>query len=143
MRYRMINNTGLGNPNECLLPNAWSKNDKLNEIATLMFQEVLASDFEVMKEYGGFDFKVETKENGFTIDFGIEPTYQYDELILYHIEKDKKNCKIILGKAEGSYGSDIKISKEFDYNNCNLEFKDLIDRWYDKLLKSIESEVDE
>lgn len=143
MRHRMINNIGLGNPNECLLPNTWSENNKLNNIAKLIFQEILASDIEVMKEYGGFDFKVEVNEDGFIINFGIEPAYQYDELILYHIEKDKNSCKIILGKAEGSYGSDIKISKEFDYNNCNLKFKYLIDRWYDKLLETIESEVEE
>jgi hypothetical protein len=88
-----------------------------------------------IQEYGGFDFEVESYGDGFTINFGLEPTYQYEPLLLYHIENDKDNCKTIKGKAQGVYGSNIEINKEIKYDNCDTEFKELIERWHKKLLE--------
>lgn len=133
MKHRMVNNTGLGNSNECLLPNTWSKNEKLNKVVKEMLTEALK--FKSIQEYGGFDFEVESYDNGFTINFGLEPTYQYESLLLYHMEKDKNKCKTIKGQAKGVYGSDIKINEEIKYDNCDTEFKEFIDRWHNKLLE--------
>jgi hypothetical protein len=129
----MVNNTGLGNSNECLLPNTWSENEKLNSVVKEMLTEALK--LKSIQEYGGFDFEVESYGDGFTINFGLEPTYQYEPLLLYHIENDKDNCKTIKGKAQGVYGSNIEINKEIKYDNCDTEFKELIERWHKKLLE--------
>lgn len=136
MRHRIGNiNTGLGNPTECLLPNEFSNNERLNKASKLMFNEALK--LKPIKEYGGFDFKVDTRGNNFTIDFGYEPAYQHGELLIYHIENDKNKCKIIKGVANGYYGSDIEITKKVGYKDFDNDFKNLLDKWHDKLLKII------
>lgn len=132
MRHRIGNiNTGLGNPTNCLLPNTWSDNEKFNNIVKKLFDDVLK--IKEIEEFGGCDFKVEKYKNGFNIDFGYEPAYQYEEMFIYHIEKEINKCNIKHGKAQDSYGSNIKIYKEEFYPNCNLEFKELLDKWHKKL----------
>lgn len=134
MRYRMgsIDNTGLGNPDKCLLPNTWSEDYKFNNIVRDMFEDVLK--IEKIRELGGCDFKVEKNENTFNIDFGYEPAYQYESILIYHIEKDINKCNIKHGEAMGVYGSDIKVKKQEFYPNCNIDFKELIDKWHSKLI---------
>jgi hypothetical protein len=136
MRHRIINiNTNLGNSSKCLLSNTWSNNDRLNKIVDEMFQEAL--NLKPIEEYGGFDFLVENEGKYFRIDFGYEPAYKYDEMLVYHIEEGKANCSIIKGKAEGLYGSDIKINENVKYDDLDTEFKEFVDKWHDKLLECL------
>ena len=130
------------------MSNTWSDNEKLNEVVKLMLQEVL--NLEPIKEYGGLDFEVECDGDNFNIDFGYEPAYQYDKLLIYRIENNKNRCKILKGKALGVYGSDIDITSSIYYDELyyyndttdkefKKEFKDLIDRWHDKLIGCIKN----
>lgn len=136
MRHRIGSiNTGLGNSSSCLLPNTFSENESLNEVAKLIFEDAL--ELKPLKEYGGFDFKVEVKNHNISIDFGFELAYQYDKLLIYHIENIKNNCNMIEGVAEGAYGSEIEITKDVEYKNSNIEFKELVDKWHDKILECI------
>lgn len=136
-RIRAIN-TGLGGGSRCLLPNTLSDNENLNRVCNSLF--LAALKLKSIDEYGGFDYKVESKEEDFSIDFGIEPTYQYDPLLIYHIEKDLNKCSITQGKANGAYGTDVEIIKKVTLNDnkCDEDFKILLSEYHDKLLKSIE-----
>lgn len=132
-------NTGLGGGSRCLLPNTLSDNEKLNKVCNSLF--LAALKLKLIDEYGGFDFKVESTEKNFSVDFGIEPTYQYDPLLIYHIEKNLDKCGITQGKAMGAYGTDVEIIRKITLNNneCDEDFKILLSGYHDKLLKSIES----
>jgi A/G-specific adenine glycosylase len=98
----------------------------------------IAEKLTPIKKYGGLDFKVVQLDNKFSVDFGYEPTYQYEELFICHIENDKDKCRIKKGKAQGVYGSNIETTCNTSYSELNCEFKDFIDKWHDRLINSVQ-----
>lgn len=140
MRRRLIGNicTGLGNPSPVIFNNQWTDNEKFNEAVKSFFEDALNSlNDEVIKDIGGFDFKLELRENGFKILFGIEPSYMYDPYICYCFDSDKEKSYIHRGQAFGYYGADIKIKSNKSYKRCGKEFRECINRHYDELLKNL------
>lgn len=137
MRHRISEITGLGNPSECLLPNTWSNSHKFNEVTKLFLKECLS--LQPIRDFGGLDFKVSKSKDNFTIDFGFEPAYQHDELLIYHIEKDINKYVIQKGIAKGAYGSDIEITETLKYADIDDEFKELINKWHSKLVESCDT----
>lgn len=140
MRRRLMGNicTGLGNPSPVIFNNQWTDNEKFNEAVKSFFEDALNSlNDEVIKDIGGFDFKLELRENGFKILFGIEPSYMYDPYICYCFDSDKEKSYIHRGQAFGYYGADIKIKSNKSYKRCGKEFRECINRHYDELLKNL------
>lgn len=137
MRRRLTGNicTGLGNPSPVIFDNQWTDNEKFNETVKSFFEDALNSlDDEVIKDVGGFDFKIELTENGFKILFGIEPSYMYDPYICYCFDSDKEKSYIHRGQALGYYGADIKIKYNKSYKRCGKKFRECIDKHYDELI---------
>lgn len=137
MRRRLIGNicTGLGNPSPVIFDNQWTDKEKFNEIVKLFFEDVLNSlDDEDINDVGGFDFKIELRDNGFRILFGIEPSYIHDPYICYCFDSDKEKSYIHRGQALGYYGADIKIKSNKSYKRCGKGFRECIDRHYDELI---------
>lgn len=144
MRRRITGNicTGLGNPSPVIFDNQWSDNEKFNEIVKLFFEDALNSlNDEIIKDVGGFDFKIELKDCGFRILFGIEPSYMYDPYICYCFDSDKENSYIHRGQALGYYGADIKIRSNKSYKRCGKEFIECIDRHYENLMRNLEGMI--
>lgn len=140
MRRRLIGNicTGLGNPSPVIFDNQWTDNEKFNETVRSFFEDALNSlDDEAINDISGFDFKLELRENGFKILFGIEPSYMYDPYICYCFDSDKEKGYIHRGQAVGYYGADIKIKSNKSYRRCGKEFRECINRHYDELLKNL------
>lgn len=123
MYHRMSQFTGLGNPRSAVLQNVGKLTTEMKECLT----EATELWF---SKWGGVDYNVH--EDGFT--FGIEPSYQYDELLIIEILKDKGDSWIGRGKAWGSYGSDRVMSVKYyrDYKR-NGKFKKFVDKWHGKL----------
>ena len=124
MRHRMgiASLTGLGNSSKELLPNNWTEKDrnKLNP----MLKEAVELFF---KKWGYCDLFI--KEN--SIDFGIEPAYQFEELRIVSIKRNKEKSFIEYGKAWGLYGSEIvRNTKYYEDYKKNGKFKRFIDKWY-------------
>lgn len=140
MRRRITGNicTGLGNPSPVIFDNQWSDNKKFNETAKLFFKDALNSlDDKDINDVGGFDFKIELRDNSFRILFGIEPSYMYDPYICYCFDSNKEKSYIHRGKALGYYGADIKIKSNKSYKRCGKEFRECIDRNYDNLMRCL------
>lgn len=130
--------TGLGNPSPVIFDNQWTDNENFNETVRSFFEDALNSlDDEVIKDVGGFDFKIELRDNGFRILFGIEPSYMYDPYICYCFDSDKEKSYIHRGQAVGYYGADIKIESNKSYKRCGKEFRECVDRYYDNLIHNI------
>ncbi len=112
MRRRLTGNLhiGLGNPSPVIFDNEWTGNKKFNDAVKLFFEDILNSlKDEAINEIGGFDFKIELRDNSFRILFGIEPSYMYDPYICYCFDSDKEKSYIHKGQALRYYGADIKI----------------------------------
>lgn len=140
MRRRLIGNicTGLGNPSPVIFDNQWTDNEQFNDAVKLFFEDALNSlDDKVINDIDGFDFKIELRDNGFRILFGIEPSYMYDPYICYCFDSDKEKSYIHKGQALGYYGADIKIKSNKSYKRCGKEFRECINRHYDELLKNL------
>lgn len=140
MRRRITGNihTGLGNPSPVIFDNQWTDNEKFNETVKLFFEDALNSlDDKDINDVGGFDFKLELRENGFKILFGIEPSYMYDPYICYCFDSDKEKNYIHKGQALGYYGADIKIKSNKSYKRCGKEFRECINRHYDELMRCL------
>lgn len=138
MRHRISNLTGLGNPEPVILNNNY-------QLKTCEFWENFLEDsfkyFNVIKEYGGFDFNIE--ENLFL--YGIEPSYEGDELeIICFNFKDKNKSYLLKGKSYGPYGSKVKTECKFykDYEK-ESEFIKFIDKWYNDLNIKIKEIINE
>lgn len=140
MRRRLTENihTGLGNSTPEIFDNKWSVNEKFNEKAKLLFDDVL-NNIKDFSDVGGFDFKIELSDSAFKILIGLEPSYQYDQYICYCISSNKDEIYIHKGKANGYYGSDIVINEELNYieGMCTKEFMDCIDKHYDDLMRCL------
>jgi len=140
MRRRITGNicTGLGNPSPVIFDNGWTGNEKFNETAKLFFEDALNSlNDEVINDIGGFDFKIELKDNSFKILFGIEPSYMYDSYIYYCFDSEKENSYIHKGQAFGYYGADIKIKSNKSYKRCGKEFRECMDKYYENLMRCL------
>lgn len=140
MRRRLTGSicTGLGNPSPVIFDNQWTDNEKFNDAVKLFFEDALnLLDDEAINDIGGFDFKIELKDNSFRIQFGIEPSYMYDQYICYCFDSDKEKSYIHKGQALGNYGADIKIKSNKSYKRCGKEFRECINRHYDELLKNL------
>lgn len=141
MRRRLTGSicTGLGNPSPVIFDNQWTDNEKFNEAVKLFFEDALNSlDDEAINDIGGFDFKLELRENGFKILFGIEPSYIYDPYICYCFDSDKEKSYIHRGQAVGYYGADIKIKSNKSYRRCGKEFRKCVGRHYENLIQNLE-----
>lgn len=141
MRRRLTGNicTGLGNPSPVIFDNQWTDNEKFNETVKSFFKDALNSlDDKAINDIGGFDFKLELRENGFKILFGIEPSYMQDPYICYCFDSDKERSYIHRGQAVGYYGADIKIKSMKSYKRCSKEFRECIDKHYKNLIQSLE-----
>jgi hypothetical protein len=127
----MCSCTGLGGSSDTIMNNEWSENQVINEFIKTMGDEAISLYFE---DYEGFDFGIE--DNSITI--GIEPTYQYDNLRIIHINKNKDDCYYQTGKAFGLWGSRI-LSKTKYYKDYvkKCKFKNFVDKWQPLYVKSI------
>ena len=104
----------------------------------LFFEDALNSlNDEVINDIGGFDFKIELKDNSFKILFGIEPSYMYDSYICYCFDSEKENSYIHKGQAFGYYGADIKIKSNKSYKRCGKEFRECMDKYYENLMRCL------
>lgn len=140
MRRRLTGNvcTGLGNPALVIFDNQWTDNEKFNESVKLFFEDALNSlDDKDINDVGGFDFKIELRNNSFRILFGIEPSYMYDPYICYCFDSDKEKSYIHRGQALGYYGADIKIRSNKSYKRCGKKFRECIDRHYINLMQNL------
>lgn len=140
MRRRLIGNicTGLGNPSPVIFDNQWTDNEQFNETVRSFFEDALnLLDDESINDIGGFDFKIELRDNGFRILFGIEPSYMYDPYICYCFDNEKEKSYIHRGRSLGHYGSDIKIKSNKSYKRCDKKFRECIDRHYENLMRCL------
>lgn len=141
MRRRLTGNifTGLGNPSPVFFDNQWTDNEIFNEAVKSFFKDALNSlDDKAINDIGGFDFKIELRDNGFRILFGIEPSYMYDPYICYCFDSDKEKSYIYRGQAVGYYGADIKIKTNKSYKRCGNRFRECIDSHYENLMRCLE-----
>lgn len=140
MRRRLIGNicTGLANPSPVIFDNEYTDNKRFNEAVKLFFEDALNSlNDEVINDIGGFDFKIELRDNSFKILFGIEPSYMYDSYICYCFDSEKENSYIHKGQAFGYYGANIKIKSKKSYRRCGKEFRECINRHYENLMRCL------
>jgi hypothetical protein len=117
MRHRLVSGTGLGNPEKAELTNQGKLNKKFAE-------DALKAYFE---QYEGFDFKVTDA----LVLVGIEPSYQYDPMLIISIERDKNKSYIKRGKAWGPYGSQVvKSIKYYGDYKLKSKFVKFVDKWH-------------
>ena len=88
MRHNVVNLMGLGNPEPCELDNN-IKLDKSKFWDSFLIE--LQKSYPIFSNFDGFDFHL--AKNGFA--FGIEPSYQFDELLIVYIDFYDKNNSYI------------------------------------------------
>jgi len=135
MRHRIGGqHTGLGNPFKEVLTNNLSKNKKFNTLVKEMLFEAITT-FPLMKQTKGCDFQIYDD----IIEFGIEPAYQYEDLEIIALARNKLSSYIQKGHAWGTYGSDIASRTKY-YSDYKLKskFVRFIDKWHQKLYISKE-----
>ena len=126
--------TGLGNPEPEKFDNKYTGNKMFNMNLGLFFCDVL-KEIDDLSEFGGFDFKIYLKPDSFVVMFGIEPAYKHDKFICYYLDSNG-NCHIKRGRANGYYGSDIKLSTCRVNENCTKRYRKLIDKHLEVLIKT-------
>lgn len=132
MQHRISYMLGLGSPERPRLNN--NITIPKDEFWTKFLVDCI-DNFGPIAEYKGFDLHL--SEMGFL--FGIEPSYQYDDVLIIGIMfSDKRNCFIERGKAFGSYGSKqlTKIKVYADYKRQS-KFIKFIDKWYEPLVEKL------
>jgi len=126
MRHRIgiASQTGLGNPSEELLKNQWSGDVTYNKIIKTMLKEGVGLYF---KDIGGCDFTIHHNR----IEFGIEPTYQFDKLKIISVNKEIGLSCIQTGVAFDLWGSGICASTKW-YKDYKLKskFVRFVDKWH-------------
>jgi hypothetical protein len=132
MRHRIGGITGFGNAEPCSLDNniTLGKSEFWD-----MFLQDCQDNFKTIANYCGFDLSL-SKD---CFAFGIEPSYQYDDLQIIYIDlNNKSNCAIREGRAWGFYGSHTltKIRYYKDYKKKS-KFIRFIDKWYDDLVEKL------
>lgn len=121
--------TGLGGNAEVLISckntSKKVKDSLLNEIAKDCY-----TTFSFEEKFGyceaGFD--------GEEARFGAEPSYQFDDLKLIIIAKDKNESRYVTGRAVGAWASAIqqKVRSYGDYSRKS-KFIRFVDKWHEKL----------
>lgn len=132
MLHNVVNLIGLGNPEPCELDNN-IKLDKSKFWDSFLIE--LQKSYPIFSNFDGFDFHL--AKNGFA--FGIEPSYQFDELLIVYIDfYDKNNSYIERGLATGFYGSNCVSKTKFykDYKRKS-KFIRFVDEWYQPLLDKL------
>lgn len=142
MRHTIGANVGFTtNETKFEMNNELSKNEKLNEKAKKCCKDAWTK-FRVLKNYQGndFGFVYNKKEEIVGFVFGIEPSYQYDELQIIKFDfADKNKCCLLEGKAWGVWGSNVvKKSKLYGQYKRNCTFKNFIDKWFDEFIEVLE-----
>lgn len=118
MYHRIVQNTGLGNPQRALLRNKGKKPPK-------KFCDAAVDAY--FQRWEGFDYMRE--EN--CVSVGMEPSYQYERLLIINITRDKNDCHMIRGKSWGHYGSGVvKETRWYRDLVRNSKFKRFIDTWH-------------
>ena len=111
-----------GNSSPVLLDNSGKKTPTIEK----MFEDAINS-FPVLKSVEGGDFVI---RDGY-IAFGYEPAYQFEDLEIVCIAKDKEDSHIQTGHAFGDYGSrirsTIKLYKDFKRKS---RFTIFVDKWH-------------
>jgi hypothetical protein len=122
MRHRLggASHTGFGNSAPEILNNTGVFTEEIKKLA----DDAIDIYF---KEFGGCDYEITENK----IVLGIEPAYQFEELRILCLTKEKNNCYIETGHAFDSYGSGIRSRRkyygEYKYNS---KFKKFIDKWH-------------
>lgn len=129
MKHRgLAVHTGLGDSPEVLISGKNTgkvKDSLLNEIAKDCYET-----FNFEKKFGyceaGFD--------GIEARFGAEPSYEFEELKLIIIAKNKNGSSYITGQAVGPWASRIRSKQKFysDYQKKS-KFVRFVDKWHGKL----------
>lgn len=94
---------------------------------------------EIAKDcYDTFSFKTygycEAGFDGNEARFGIEPTYQFEDLKLIIICKNKEESRYITGRAVGAWASAIQQkTKEYGNYKKTSKFTRFVDKWYPRL----------
>lgn len=136
MKHRIISDTGLGSNVPPLLPN----NIELkNKTFWDKFYDSAAKAFKLIDDYGGFDYRL--SDVGF--DFGIEPTYQFDELLIIHFDFIKKEGSYIeRGKAFAAYGTGIRsTTRRYGGYKRKNSFTTFIDEWYEVIVNELRGTI--
>ena len=82
------------------------------------------------EKWGGFDFHVDAN----VVAFGIEPSYQFDPLLIVSVHRNKEQSTFRTGRAFGSYGSDIRSrTKRYSDFKRASRFTAFVDRWHNVL----------
>lgn len=117
--------TGLGNPSKELL----SGKGELALAAKDMAKEAIRLYF---KKWGGCDYEA----GGDEVKLGVEPAYQFEDLKIICIRRDKGKSYLRTGRAFGMYGSGIRSRYKF-YSDCKrkAKFKRFVDRWHPKVFQ--------
>lgn len=132
MRHNIVNAMCLGNPEKCELDNN-IKLDK-NEFWDGFLIEIKKS-YPIFASFDGFDFHL--AKNGFA--FGIEPSYQFDALLIIYIDfYDKNNSYIKTGFSKGLYGlncvSKTKFYKDYKRKSKFIRF---VEEWQKPLFEEL------
>jgi hypothetical protein len=114
MKHRLVNN-GLGANAEVHLNNKGIINKEFADAAL---------DFLGLE---GFDFQVDDD----SVSVGIEPTYQYEDLKIITIARNKKHSTYVTGRAWGPYGSQVvkRTRRMGDYSRQS-KFTKFVDEWH-------------
>lgn len=120
MKHRLVNN-GFGANAEVHLNNWGSLNESFANAVM---------DFFALAETEGLDYQVDSD----TVSVGIEPTYQYDELKIVKIVKNKEDSTYTTGKSFGPYGSKVvSRTKRFGDYKRKSKFTKFVDAWHSAL----------
>ncbi len=136
MRHNIVNAMGLGNSEPCELDN----NIILKKCEFWgNFLYALQNNFPQFTEDDYFDCHL--SNTGFA--FGIEPSYQFDDLLIVYIDfYDKNNSYIKRGFATGFYGANC-VSKTKFYKDYKLKskFVRFVDEWQKPLFKELKEYI--
>lgn len=118
--------TGLGGGGVTLMDGESTGNkeldSKVNQCARVVYEQFFKG---TKLDYGCCDAQAREDE----YRFGIEPTYQYDELKIIVVRKVKEDSYIETGYARESYGTGIQSKRKY-YREYKLKSKFV--RWVDQ-----------
>lgn len=117
MRHRIVSGTGFGNPDPVILNNTGNLNKEFAQAALNAY----------FGKFEYFDFHIDTNE----VTVGVEPAYQYENLNIISINKDKNKSYTKSGKAWGPYGSGIvSNTKTYGQYKRKCKFTKFVDQWH-------------